>query len=74
MIQNWSTTASGVINHHTIFGPNLGGTRGKTVRQNPDRVVMYYIEIPKFFLKLHKFVTLVADLMFLNGAPFLITM
>ena len=39
-----------------------------------DRVVMDYVAVPKDFLKLHNFVTLVGDVMFLNGAPFLITM
>ena len=34
---------------------------------------MYYIAVPKDFLKLHKFVTLVADVMFVDDAPLLIT-
>ena len=44
------------------------------MRQKPDRVVMDYISVPKDFLKLHEFVNLVKDVMFVNGAPFLITM
>ena len=34
---------------------------------------MYYIAVPKDFLKLHKFVTLVEDVVFVNDVPFLIT-
>ena len=49
MIQNWPITASDITSSHTIFGSNLAGTRGNTVRQNPDRVVMYYAALPKDF-------------------------
>ena len=57
-----------------MFGPNLDGTRGNTVRQNPYRVVMDYVAVPKCFIKLHKFITLVENVMFVNGALLLITM
>ena len=49
MIQNWPITASDITSSHTIFGSNLAGTRGNTVRQNPDRLVMYYAALPKDF-------------------------
>ena len=35
---------------------------------------MYYVAVPKDFLKLHKFVITMSDVMFVNIAPFLITM
>ncbi len=31
------------------------------------------MQIPRDFVQLHKYVTLVADVMFLNGLPFLVT-
>ena len=74
MIQNSPINASDISNAHTIFGTNLFGTRFKKVRQNPDRVVMDYVAVPKYLLKSHKFVNLVADVMFVNSTPFLITM
>ena len=74
MIQIFPIFASDVTNAHTMFGPNLASTRVNTVRQNPDRVVMYYVAVPKDFLRLHKFITLMKDVMFLNGAPLFITM
>ena len=74
MIQNFHINASDITNAHTMFVPNLAGTSVKTAQQNPDRVVMYYVDVTKYFLKSHKFVTLVADVIFVNGAPFLITM
>ena len=48
--------------------------RGKTVRQKPDRVETEETPIPRYFYGLHKFVTLTADVMFVNGVPFLVTL
>ena len=73
IIQNCSITASDFTNVQTMFGPNIARTRGNTVRQNPDIMVIYYISVPSYFLKIHKFVTIVADVMFVNGASLLIT-
>ena len=44
------------------------------MQQNTDRVMMDYVAVPKHFMKLHKFVTSMEDVMFVNGAPFLIVM
>ena len=74
MIQNFPITASGISNDRNMFGPNLAVTRNKTVQKNPDRQVMDYIDVSKYFLKLQKFVTLVVDMMSVNSAPLLSTM
>ena len=60
-------------NDHKSFGPILGGTRGKTVSQKPDHLTTDYVAIPRDFLALHRFVSLVEDVMFFNNIPFLIT-
>ena len=73
MIQKFLITASDITNSHTMFSPNLTGTKGNIVQQNPDRVAIDYVAVSKDFMKPQKFVTLVADVMFVNGAPFLIT-
>jgi hypothetical protein len=73
MIQNCLVTPLDVTNVNTIYGPDLADTRGKTVRKKPDRVVMDYVVVPREFMKLHKYVTLVADVMFVNGIAFLVT-
>ena len=67
-------TIPDVNNAHKIFGPILGGTRRKTVRQKPEHVTTDYIAIPGDFLVLHSFIYLVADVMYFNNIPFLITM
>ena len=72
--QNCHITASDVTNYHTMFSPIISGTRVNTVRQNPDRVVMYYVSVPREFLKLYKFVNLIADVIFVNVTPSLINM
>ena len=74
IIQKFIITASSVTNAHVMFGPNLAGTRGKTLQQNPDRVVTDYVDVPKDFLEFQKFVTLVADVIFVNGLPLIFTM
>ena len=33
-----------------------------------------YVSVTNYFIRLHKFVTIVEDVMFVSGAPFLITM
>ena len=56
-----------------MFGPNLSVTMGKKVRQNPDRVAMDYVAVSRKLFKLHKFVTLVVDVIFVNSALLFIT-
>ncbi len=55
------------------MGPDLANLRGKTTRAKPDHIRVKYARIPKDFIQLHKYVTLVADVMFVNGLPFLVT-
>ena len=69
-LDNCSIVASDVTNTCAIFGPNRPGLRGETVRQRPKRVVTEYLEIPKDFYWLHHFVTLTADVVFVNEIPF----
>ena len=66
-------TIPDVNNAHTSFGLILGGTRGNTVRHKTDHVTTYYIAITRDCLALHRFVSLVTDVMFFNNIPFLIT-
>ena len=74
MIQNFSITKNDFTNSHTVFDPKLSGSKHNTVQQNPDMMVIDYINVSTEFLKWHKFVTIIADAMFANNTPFLITM
>jgi hypothetical protein len=73
LLTNCPITVRDVENANRIFGPDLANLRGKTTRGKPDHVRVEYARIPKDFIQLHKYVTLVADVMFVNGLPFLVT-
>ena len=45
--------------------------RKKTVRKRPERVIPEYLDIPRDFYQLNHFFTLNADVIFVNGLPFL---
>ncbi len=66
-------TNADIIHAHKIFSPNLPNLRGKTVRRKPERVWTEYVDIPCVILDVHGHVTLVADVMFVNGVPFLVS-
>ena len=68
-----TTTIHNVKNAHATFCPDIAGLRGKTVRHNPDHVMINYVSIPRYFLKLHKYVTLVDDVIFVNNILFLVS-
>ncbi len=74
MISNRPVTANAVTNAHQIFGPDLAGVRGRTVRSPPESVTTDYVQIPRVILERHQLVTLAVDVMFVNGVPFLISM
>ncbi len=73
LITNCPVTVQDVENANRIFGPDLANLRGKTIRTKLEHVHIEYAQIPWDFVELHKYVALVADLMFVNGLPFLVT-
>jgi hypothetical protein len=73
LIANCSVTVRDIKNSHQLFSPNLANLRGKTTRTKPEHVRVDYVKIPQDFMELHKYVTIVADVMFINGLPFMVT-
>ena len=73
-LDNCSIVVSDITNARTIFGPNRPALKGKTVRQRPERIEPEYLGIPRDFYRLHHFVTLTADVMFVNGLAFFTTL
>ena len=63
-----------VKNSHAIFGPDLTGVIGRTDKNKPGQVEIYYVAIPRELLNSHKYMNIVFDVMFINNIPFLITM
>ena len=73
-LSNFRVRVYDITNAHAIFGPNRSRLKGATVRQKPDRVDSEYTKIPRNLYELHKFVTLAADVMFVNDVQFLVTL
>jgi hypothetical protein len=73
LITNCPVTVQDVHNTNQIFGPDLANRRGKTTRTKPEHVRVDYVKIPRDFIKIHKYVMLVVDVLFVNGLPFLVT-
>jgi len=71
---NCPVTPTDIRNAHAIYGPDLPGIRGKTVRRKPEHVRTDYVAIPQALITANAEVMLVADVMFVNGIPFLITL
>ena len=74
MLKNNNVSPAAVSNAHTLFGPDLANVRGKTVRIRPDPVVENYVAIPRDFVVANKHLTLVAEVFFVDGIPFLLTL
>lgn len=71
-LHNCNVSLNDVTNALAIYGQSRAVLRGGSTRRKP-RVINtgYDIEIPRDFFKLHRFVTLAADVMFVNEIPFL---
>ena len=73
MIANCPVTATAAKNAHDIFGPDLAGVRGRTVRRPPEAVRTDYVQLPRFILERYRVVVLTVDVMFVNRVPFLVS-
>jgi hypothetical protein len=73
MIKDCHVDVSDLKNAHIIFGPDLAGLSGRTVRRKPKQVEIKIVAYPCDFLALHKFIVPTADIMFVNGLRFLLT-
>jgi hypothetical protein len=73
LIANCPVTVHDINNTYCIFSPDLANLRGKMTRTKPEHVRAEIVQIPWDFVQLHKYVTLVTEIMFVNGLPFLVT-
>jgi len=73
-ILNCPVTKSAVKNANQIFGPDLAGVRGRMVRRPPEAVRTDFVHIPRVILERHWLVVLTAEVMFVNGVPFLVSL
>jgi len=74
LIPNCPITKEDIICAEDILGPNLGSLKGKTTRKTPDRVTLHALEnLPSELLSEHRNVTIMVDIMYINGIPFIMT-
>ena len=72
-LRNFPVEVNDVTNSSAIFGPNRNRLGGESTRRKPKRAREEYMKIPRYFYRLNNFVTLAADVMFVNSIPFLVT-
>ena len=73
IVPNCPITSADISNARAIFGPDLPSIRGKTVRRAPAPVVGDYVAVPRSLVDANKIVTLAADVFFVDGTAFLLT-
>jgi hypothetical protein len=73
LISNCPITRANISNARKIFWPDLASIHGKTVQRMPAPVVADYVAIPRQLVDANKAVTLAADVFFVDGIAFLIT-
>jgi len=73
MIPNCPVNKADILHAEDIFGANVGSLQGKTVRQQSPRIVTTIHELPTEIAQRHGEVTIEADIMYINGIPFVVT-
>ena len=73
ILPNLDISVKDVENAHRIFGKDLGSIQGKYFRLRPDAVTTDYIQVSPDIMALHQDVTIVVDVMHIDGIQFLIT-
>jgi hypothetical protein len=73
LLTNFPITIRNIGNANQNCWPKFSNLRDKTTSAKPDNFKVVYARILKDFIKIHKYVVLVADVMFVNNLPFLVT-
>lgn len=73
LIPNCPVTANDVVIAEEIYGPDTGSLQGKTTRRKVGHVSARITEVPQSIYEKFQDVTVCADVMFINGIPFLVT-
>ena len=73
LLHDCPITSHDITTAHAIFGPDLANIRGKRVRRKPEQVETDYVEIPCGIIDINLWVTLMVDVMFVDGVAFLVS-
>ena len=73
LLPNCPITRDDIQAAEDIFGPDVGGLKGKTVRRPPHRVETHLEAVPWGILKRYQKVAVCADIMFVSSIPFMVS-
>jgi hypothetical protein len=73
LIDNCTITVQDIKNAQEIYGPDVFALKGKTKQTAPEQVRTVTFDIPEDILNRHKSITLSADVMYVNGVMFFVT-
>ena len=73
MIQNCPVNVQDVMNCEAIYSPDIYTLKGKSTRSKPLPIVSDYVEIPRKLKARHEYAELCADVMYIQGITFLVT-
>ena len=73
-LKNCPVKVNDVTNARAIFGPYLPGLGGRSTRQKLVRMQPRYMGIPQGLYERQTCITLTADVMFVSGTSFLVTL
>ncbi len=72
LVNNCLVTLESIQVVENVFGPDIASLQGKMVQCKPDPVNPTFVDLPPEVLSCNLDVIVVADLMFVNGLPFLV--
>jgi hypothetical protein len=72
-LPNCPITKEDIVNAEIIFGPDVGSLKGKTTRHGPSKVRVAQSMLPDDVFERNREVTLCADIMYINGTPFFVS-
>ena len=73
IVRNCPVTEQDIKNWLTIYGPDIASLKGKSVRNASRAVVSDYVHVPREIYERNKMVVLGADVMYVSGIKFLVT-
>ena len=73
MIKKCPIDSTNVSNARVIFRSDLASVREKTVLSRPKLIVEEYAAVPNGLVSRHKCISMAADVFFVNGIAFLLT-
>lgn len=73
LLSNCPVTKQDIIAAEDIFGPAVAALKGKTTRRRPEPVQVNLVDIPHDIIARYREVILAADIMYVNGVAFFVT-